>query len=85
MLERALDVLQQRRAQSRPVRLFVPQSPRTLARDGYADWLAAAIAARGLEGPSLVIDMRLADALIHAVTLRQFCDQHGAGRACSSA
>jgi EAL domain-containing protein (putative c-di-GMP-specific phosphodiesterase class I)/PleD family two-component response regulator len=75
VLERGLDVLQQRRAQSRPVRLFVPQSPRTLARDAYADWLASAIAVRGLEGPSLVIDVRLADALIHSVTLRQFCDQ----------
>jgi EAL domain-containing protein (putative c-di-GMP-specific phosphodiesterase class I) len=67
-------VLQQRRAQSRPVRLFVPQSPRTLARDAYADWLASAIAVRGLEGPSLVIDVRLSDALIHSMTLRQFCE-----------
>ncbi|MGO4552381.1 EAL domain-containing protein [Lysobacter sp. 2RAF19] len=75
VLERALDVLQQRRAQSRPVRLFVPQSSRTLARDAYAEWLASAIAVRGLEGPSLVIDIRLADALIHAVTLKTFCDQ----------
>jgi EAL domain-containing protein (putative c-di-GMP-specific phosphodiesterase class I) len=74
VLERALDVLQQRRAQGRPVRLYVPQSPRTLARDAYAEWLASAIAVRGLEGPSLVIDIRLADALIHSVTLRQFCE-----------
>jgi hypothetical protein len=29
---------------------------------------------RGLEGPSLVIDIRLGDALIHSVTLRQFCE-----------
>jgi EAL domain-containing protein (putative c-di-GMP-specific phosphodiesterase class I)/PleD family two-component response regulator len=75
VLERALDVMQQRRAQSRPVRLFVPQSPRTLARDGYADWLIEAITARALDGPSLVIDLRLTDALIHTVTLRQFCEQ----------
>jgi EAL domain-containing protein (putative c-di-GMP-specific phosphodiesterase class I)/PleD family two-component response regulator len=74
VLERALDVSQQRRAQGRPVRLFVPQSPRTLARDAYADWLASAIAVRGLEGPSLVIDIRLGDALIHSITLRQFCE-----------
>jgi EAL domain-containing protein (putative c-di-GMP-specific phosphodiesterase class I)/PleD family two-component response regulator len=75
VLERALDVLQQRRAQCRPVRLFVPQSSKTLAREAYAEWLASAIAVRGLEGPSLVIDIRLADALLHAVTLRTFCDQ----------
>lgn len=75
VLEHALDVMQQRRAQSRPVRLFVPQSPRTLARDGYADWMTAAIDVRALDGPSLVIDLRLTDALIHSVTLRQFCEQ----------
>jgi PleD family two-component response regulator/EAL domain-containing protein (putative c-di-GMP-specific phosphodiesterase class I) len=74
-LERALDVLQQRCALNRPIRLFVPQSPLTLARDTYAAWLAQAIAVRDLEGPSLVIDVRLADALIHAITLRHFCDQ----------
>src|SRR5688500_4407046 len=73
--EHALDVMQDRRAQSRPVRLFVPQSPRTLARDGYAEWMTAAILARALDGPSLVIDLRLTDALIHSVTLRQFCEQ----------
>lgn len=75
VLERAMDVMRMRHAQSRPVRLFVPQSPRTLARDGYANWLSEAIAARGLDGPSLVIDLRLTDALIHSVTLRQFCEQ----------
>ena len=75
VLEHALDVMQQRRAQSRPVRLFVPQSPRTLARDKYADWMTDAILARALDGPSLVIDLRLPDALIHSVTLRQFCEQ----------
>lgn len=75
VLEHALDLLRQRRNENRPVRLFVPQSPRTLARDGYADWLAEAMRARDLEGPSLVLDIRLADALIHSVTLRQFCEQ----------
>ena len=74
-LERSLDVLQQRRALNRPIRLFAPQSPLTLARDTYAAWLTQAIAVRGLEGQSLVIDVRLADALIHAITLRHFCDQ----------
>lgn len=75
VLERAMDVMQLRHAQSRPVRLFVPQSPLTLARDGYAGWLSDSMAARGLDGPSLVIDLRLTDALIHSVTLRQFCEQ----------
>lgn len=75
VLERALDVMRQRRMEGRTLRLFVPQSPRTLAREAYADWLVAAMRERGLEGPSLVLDVRLGDALIHAVTLRQFCEQ----------
>jgi len=75
VLEHALDVMRQRRTEGRTLRLFVPQSPRTLARDGYGDWLVAAMRERGLEGPSLVLDVRLGDALIHAVTLRQFCEQ----------
>ena len=29
----------------------------------------------GLDGTSLVIDLRLDDALMHSVTLRQFCEQ----------
>jgi len=31
------------------------------------------LAERGIEGSSLVIDLRLDDALIHSVTLREFC------------
>jgi EAL domain-containing protein (putative c-di-GMP-specific phosphodiesterase class I) len=68
-------MLRARRDEHRPVRLFVSQSPRTLARDGYAAWVAEAMAAYELDGPTLVIDVPLADALIHAVTLRQFCEQ----------
>jgi diguanylate cyclase (GGDEF)-like protein len=75
VLESAIDTLQKRCREQRPVRLFVSQSPRTLAREGYGEWLAGAIAAQGIDGPSLVIDVPLADALIHSVTLRQFCER----------
>jgi EAL domain-containing protein (putative c-di-GMP-specific phosphodiesterase class I) len=33
------------------------------------------LASHGIEGPSLVIDLRLDDALLHSITLRQFCEQ----------
>lgn len=75
VLERAIETLHTRGEEQRPVRLFVSQSPRTLARDGYGEWLAASIAQHGVDGTSLVIDVPLADALIHSVTLRQFCEQ----------
>ena len=74
-MEQALALLQRRRAESKPVRLFVSQSPRTLAQDGYADWLAQALEAASIDGTSLVIDLRLDDALVHSMLLRQFCEQ----------
>ena len=74
-MEQALALLQKRRAESRPVRLFVSQSPRTLAQDGYGAWLTQALQAAGVDGTSLVIDLRLDDALVHSMLLRQFCEQ----------
>ncbi len=75
VLEHALYVLAERQAQGPSLRLFVSQSPRTLARETHAQWLLDTLRDRGIEGTSLVIDLRLADALIHTVTLRQFCQQ----------
>jgi EAL domain-containing protein (putative c-di-GMP-specific phosphodiesterase class I)/FixJ family two-component response regulator len=73
VMEHALDMIDQRRAEGRPLRLFVSQSPRTLAREAFADWLLQTIASRGIDGTSVVIDLRLGDALIHSVTLGEFC------------
>ncbi len=75
VMERVLDLLVQRQTEGNLVRLFVSQSPRTLARDNMADWLLKSIAERGIEGTSLIIDLRLDDALIHSVTLREFCNR----------
>jgi EAL domain-containing protein (putative c-di-GMP-specific phosphodiesterase class I)/CheY-like chemotaxis protein len=75
VLEQAIPLLQRRRDEGRPIRLFVSQSPRTLARDVHATWLLEMLASHGLDGPSLVIDLRLEDALVHSVTLRQFSEQ----------
>jgi PleD family two-component response regulator/EAL domain-containing protein (putative c-di-GMP-specific phosphodiesterase class I) len=75
VLEQTLEVLKRRRAESRPVRLFLSQSPRTLAQDGYVDELARMLDAGGINGTSLVIDIRLEDALVHGLLLRQACDR----------
>ena len=74
-MEQSLALMQRRRAEGRPVRLFVSQSPRTLGQDNNAEWLTQALATTGVEGTSLVIDMRLDDALVHSMLLRQFCEQ----------
>ena len=75
VLEQSLALLQRRRAESRPVRLFISQSPRTLSQDGYAEGLSRLLEAGSIDGTSLVIDLRLDDAMVHAMLLRQVCDQ----------
>ena len=67
VMERALALLQQRRAESRPVRLFVSQTPRSLGQDGFAGWLQQTLERAGVDGPSLVIDIRQEDAVVHTV------------------
>ncbi|MCC8487102.1 EAL domain-containing protein [Xanthomonas campestris pv. raphani] len=73
VMDHALGLLHLYQHASPPLRLFVSQSPRTLARDAFADWLLKAITERGVAGQSLIVDLRLDDALIHAVTVQQFC------------
>jgi len=73
VMQHALDLLRDRNRSSRPVQLVVSQSPRTLAQDGYADWLQQAIGAANIEGQSLIIDLRLEEAQVHSVLLREFC------------
>ena len=73
MVEIAIATLARQRAENRSVRLFVTQSPSTLAHEGHAEWLLAALAAAGVDGASLVIDVRQEDALVHALSLQEFC------------
>jgi len=75
VMERSLALLQKRRAESKPMRLFVSQSPRTLAQDAYVGWLLQALEQSSVEGTSLVVDIRLDDALVHSMLLRQFCER----------
>ena len=74
VLELAVTVLHQRADAGKPVRLFISQSARTLAREGHADHVLGILAAYGVEGSQVVIDVRQDEALIHALALREFCD-----------
>ncbi len=73
VMEHALDLVARRAREGSPLQLFVSQSPRTLVREAYGDWLLQAIETRGIEGSSVVIDLRLADVLVHSVALAGFC------------
>lgn len=74
VLELAIDTLARRRGEGRSIRLFVTQSVRSLTRDGYAAQLLATLAAKDVDGPSLVVDVRQEDAVIHALSLHEFCN-----------
>lgn len=73
VMEHALDLIARRAREGNPLQLFVSQSPRTLTREAYADWLLQAIGARAIDGGAVIIDLRLADALVHCVALAPFC------------
>jgi PleD family two-component response regulator/EAL domain-containing protein (putative c-di-GMP-specific phosphodiesterase class I) len=82
----AVSILHDRQRSGRPARLFVPQAPRTLGQEGYGQWLLDALSSGGIQGAQLVVDVRLGDALVYAVSLREFCQRMvGAGvRLCLS-
>ena len=74
VLIQALSLIRDRLAEQRPMRLFVTQSPLTLADSSQAEWLKAELTDGEVPGASLVIELRMEDASIHAATVRQFCD-----------
>lgn len=75
VMTRAMAILGEQLRGSRRARLFVPQAARTLGQDGYSQWLLDAMKDLGIEGRLLVVDVRLGDALVHSVLLREFCER----------
>jgi len=73
MVEIAIGALRRQREERRDLRLFVTQSPVTLSHQGHAQWLLQSLAEAGVDGASLVIDVRQEDALVHALSLQEFC------------
>ena len=85
VMTRAIAILGEQRG-TKTARLFVPQAARSLGQDGYGEWLLTSLNDLGIEGKQLVVDVRLSDALVHSVLLREFCQRMvGAGvRLCLS-
>ena len=75
VLRTSLALVQRRRAENRPLRLFLSQSSRTLAQEDFAAALLQALGDAGVPGDALVIDIRLEDALVHGLLLEQACAQ----------
>ena len=75
VMTRAIAILGEQQRSGKEARLFVPQAARSLGQDGYAQWLLESLKDLGIEGSQLVVDVRLADALVHSVLLREFCQR----------
>ena len=75
VLAQAIERLHRQHEEQRALRLFVSQSSRSLADDGHAQWLLQQLASQEIADGSLVIDLRLDDALVHPDMLRQFCER----------
>lgn len=69
----AIRLIAERNAAGRPVRLFLTQSPVSLASADYERWLESQLQAQPLPQESLVIELRLEQAAIHAETISEFC------------
>jgi len=69
VLARAIAHLGERKPDAPLARLFVSQSPRSLAEDGHVEWLRQELGARGVAASQLVLDLRLDDALVHSEEL----------------
>ncbi|MDR2871533.1 MAG: EAL domain-containing protein [Xanthomonadaceae bacterium] len=73
VLDRAIAAIAKHRNTIPSLSLFVSQSPRTLARESYADWLLHRISTNNIDSQAVVIDLRLIDALTNTVTVGNFC------------
>lgn len=63
-------------------RLFVSQSPQAIAADPVGERLRAALDAAEIEPGALVIDLRLDDALVHGLSLAEYCGPLAAHGVC---
>ncbi|MBB5208154.1 EAL domain-containing protein [Chiayiivirga flava] len=73
VLGHALQVIDERRSELRPVKLFVSQSAASLAEAGHGDWLANQIGARKLAGDSLIIELVARDVADRLQETLAFC------------
>jgi len=74
VMKQSLALVREHLLENQLLRLYVAQSPLTLAQPDQAEWLRQAIAEAAVPGEALVVELRLEDAVVHASTVRQFCE-----------
>jgi EAL domain-containing protein (putative c-di-GMP-specific phosphodiesterase class I)/PleD family two-component response regulator len=74
VMKQSLALIREHLLENQLLRLYVAQSPLTLAAPDQAEWLRKEIAEAGVPGEALVVELRLDDAVVHASTVRSFCE-----------
>jgi diguanylate cyclase (GGDEF)-like protein len=74
VLSHALQVLEQRRDEHAPVKLFVNQAVSSLLSDGQAAWLQGQLQTRRLAGSALTLEIALDDVSSRVEAMLEFCE-----------
>jgi EAL domain-containing protein (putative c-di-GMP-specific phosphodiesterase class I)/PleD family two-component response regulator len=74
VMKQSLALVREHLLENQLLRLYVAQSPLTLAQADQAEWLRKEIAEAAVPGEALVVELRLEDAVVHASTVRSFCE-----------
>jgi EAL domain-containing protein (putative c-di-GMP-specific phosphodiesterase class I) len=74
VLLRAIQLIHSRSEEQKNIRLFVSQSAITLMNPTQVQWLKKEIDDSGIVGSSLVIEIRLEDAVAHSREIKNFCE-----------
>jgi EAL domain-containing protein (putative c-di-GMP-specific phosphodiesterase class I)/PleD family two-component response regulator len=74
VLLRAIQLIHSRSEEQKNIRLFVSQSAITLMNPTQVQWLKKEIDDSGIVGSSLVIEIRMEDAVTHSREIKNFCD-----------
>ncbi|WP_187266066.1 GGDEF/EAL domain-containing response regulator [Alkalisalibacterium limincola] len=73
VVDTALEMLRDAAHANRQTRLFVPQAIDTLREDGQAAWLVDRLAAAGVPGSALVLELRADDVVVHQQSIDALC------------
>jgi len=73
VLGEAIATLARKQHEGGALRLFLTQSTLTMASTEQAEWLRTTLTEAGVAAESLVIEIRLDDAIVHAATVGEFC------------
>lgn len=73
VLSHALQVVEERRSELRPVKFFVSQSTVSFEEAGHAEWLSSQIGARKIAPRTLIVELAAREVTEHLAATQAFC------------